>query len=114
MEDPFPWIEEGRAMRLDGISFRDIGAKFGVAASTARYWLASQEEREQENSRRNAKRTYHPDNPSADIAPWVKRPPKKIILREAIKEAAALFAKGAISRQEMMLRITPRPVQEAI
>lgn len=105
--------DECRRLQAEGFRQFEIAKRVGISGSSVRYILADATLREfilaQKRGGR-AKKDYYGvhHNPLPPVPKSVKPSPSVAITRE-IKDAACLaFAKGEITRTELMARITPR------
>jgi hypothetical protein len=99
-KDSSAWCERAAKLRALGQSYNAIGNAIGVNASTIARAL---------NPGRRQGKNKGADHPAyaAKVAVKLKREPRKPIPPETILEAARLFAKNMIGRDELMRRITP-------
>ena len=98
MQTPIDWQAEARRMRAQGKTSAEIAMALGQAPSTVRTALLG------------TPRSSPPETLGAGAqytAPHVPRTPRPILNQDMVRSAAADFAAGRISRDELMKQISP-------
>ena len=108
----FTAVEEARRLRADGMTFRELSAKYGFAQSVISEAVSGVPRPKRDRNVPHPKlRTS--ESPIFGAGPdcvfvkaWSKRAPRPVIDKDAIMPAAKAFAAGKITRDEMMRRIS--------